>query len=94
VTATAAACAVALAFITLTAVTIAWLEHDSATCRVCAGRRAAEAAARHPTRRAPVRCLACPDRPVVFDWVEHSRLWHGARTPGPDDDPDFLDGLR
>lgn len=50
---------------------------------------------RHPSDRplTAMWCIACPDRPRVADPVAHSRLFHGSRTTGPDDDDEWLAGL-
>lgn len=51
---------------------------------------------RHPSDRplTGIWCIACPDRPRVTDVDAHSRLFHGSRTTGPDDDDEWLAGLR
>lgn len=40
------------------------------------------------------RCWSCPGTPEIADPFVHSRLAHARRTPGPDDDAEFLRGLR
>ena len=45
---------------------------------------------RHPSSPRPVRCLACPNAPLVADFRAHTAVVHTPRALGPDDDPGFL----
>jgi len=35
----------------------------------------------------PLRCLACPEAPVIYDYAAHTLLVHRPREVGPEDSP-------